>query len=88
MLGLTIQVNLTKRVLIRSSTSLGLRYCPVVFAANGRVKPDVVEVNDAKERHPEGAYYIEWYSQGHRKRLSVGRDAAQAQAMRLRKRQS
>jgi integrase len=85
MLGMSIQVNLTKRVLIESATGSGLRYCPVVFAKNGRVKPDVVWVNDAEERHPEGAYYIEWYSQSKRKRLSVGRDGAQAQAMRLRK---
>jgi len=85
MLGMAIQVNLTKRVLIESTTGSGLRYCPVVIAKNGRVKPDAVLVNDAEERHPEGAYYIEWYSDGKRKRLSVGRDAAQAQAMRLRK---
>src|SRR5258708_4059932 len=83
--GMSIQVNLTKRVLIQSPTGSGLRYCPVVFAANGRVKPDVVEVNGSEKRRPEGAYYIEWYSQGKRKRLSVGRDAAQAHAMRLRK---
>lgn len=79
--GMTIQVNLTKRVL----TGSGLRYCPVVVAKNGRVKPDVIWVNDAEERHIEGAYYIEWYSDNNRKRLSVGKDAAQAQAMRLRK---
>lgn len=79
--GMPIQVNLTKRVL----TSSGLRYCPVVVAKNGRVKPDLVWANDAEERHTDGAYYIEWYSEGKRKRLSVGKDAAQAQAMRLRK---
>ena len=35
------EVNLTKRV----QTSKGLRYCPVVLSANGRVKPDWVKVN-------------------------------------------
>ena len=30
------QVNLTKRVRTKS----GLRYCPVVLAANGRIKPN------------------------------------------------
>lgn len=76
-----IPVNLTKRVLIDA----GLRYCPVVMSSNGRVKPDVVWVNEAEERHSDGAYYIEWYEGSKRKRLSVGKDAAQAHARRLRK---
>ena len=42
MFGMSILVNLTKRVLIESGARSGLRYCPVVFAKNGRVKPDVV----------------------------------------------
>jgi integrase/recombinase XerD len=75
------EVNLTKRV----QTSAGLRYCPVAVSANGRVKPDVVLVNGQPERHPEGAYYIEWHGDGKRIRLSVGKDAADASAMRLRK---
>jgi len=37
------------------------------------------------ELHPEGAYYIEWRENGKRKRLSVGNDAADATAQRLRK---
>jgi integrase/recombinase XerD len=76
-----IPVNLTKRV----RTDLGLRYCKAVVSANGRIKPDVVEVNGTDERHTEGSYYIEWYEGSKRKRLSVGKDAAQAQARRLRK---
>jgi integrase/recombinase XerD len=75
------EVNLTKRV----RTGAGLRYCPVVVSANGRVKPDVVLVNGKPERHPEGAYYIEWHGEGKRIRLSIGKDAAEASAMRLRK---
>ncbi len=75
------EVNLTKRI----RTSTGLRYCPVVLSANGRVKPDAVLVNGKPERHPEGAYYIEWHDNGKRIRLSVGKDAADASAMRLRK---
>jgi integrase len=75
------EVNLTKRV----QTSAGLRYCPGALSANGRVKPDVVLVNGQPERHPEGAYYIEWHGDGKRIRLSVGKDAADASAMRLRK---
>jgi integrase/recombinase XerD len=75
------EVNLTKRIRTRA----GLRYCPVVLSANGRVKPDTVLVNGKPERHPEGAYYIEWHGDGKRIRLSVGKDAAEASAMRLRK---
>ena len=43
-----------------------MRYCPVVLAANGRVKPDLVIVNGQQERHPEGAYYLEWRERGKR----------------------
>ena len=75
------EVNLTKRV----RTNTGLRYCPVVLSANGRVKPDTVLINGKPERHTEGAYYIEWHDNGKRIRLSVGKDAADASAMRLRK---
>lgn len=75
------QVNLTKRV----QTSKGLRYCPVVLSANGHVKPDVAVVNGKPERHTEGAYYLEWSEGSKRVRLSVGKDAADAGARRLRK---
>ncbi|MCU1284160.1 MAG: hypothetical protein JWO13_510 [Acidobacteriales bacterium] len=75
------EVNLTKRV----STSSGPRYCRVVFAANGRVKPNYVILGEKEERHPEGAYYIEWRKDGRRHRLSVGTDAADALAQRERK---
>src|SRR5271169_3744299 len=75
------EVNLTKRV----QTPQGMRYCAVVLSANGRVKPDVVLVNGKPERHTEGAYYIEWHDDGKRIRLSVGKDAADASARRLRK---
>ncbi|MGB8783489.1 MAG: tyrosine-type recombinase/integrase [Terriglobales bacterium] len=74
-------VNLTKRV----QTPNGMRYCPVAQAANGRVKPDVVLVNGKEERHPEGAYYLEWRDGAKRVRLSVGKDPAEATARRLRK---
>jgi len=74
-------VNLTKRV----QTSKGLRYCPVVLAANGRVRPDLVTVNGKEERHPEGAYYLEWWAGSKRIRLSVGKDASDANARRLHK---
>jgi integrase len=75
------EVNLTKRV----QTSKGLRYCPVVLSPNGRVKPDLVTVNGKAERHPEGAYYLEWRDRGRRVRLSVGKDPQDAAARRQRK---
>jgi integrase/recombinase XerD len=57
----------------------------VGLSANGRVKPDLVIVNGEQERHAEGAYYLEWRENGRRVRLSVGKDAADASARRLRK---
>jgi integrase/recombinase XerD len=75
------EVNLTKRV----QTPHGWRYCRVLLSANGRVKPDVVVVNGKEERHPKGAYYLEWRENSKRVRLSVGKDPADASARRLRK---
>jgi integrase/recombinase XerD len=75
------EVNLTKRI----KTPAGLRYCPAVLSNNGRVKPDVVLVNGQEERHPEGAYYLEWRDGAKRCRLSVGKNAADAAARRLAK---
>ena len=77
------QVNLTKRI----RTSNGLRFCPVVISANGRVKPDYVVIGDKEERHSEGAYYLEWYEGSRRVRRSVGKDAATAAARRHRQEQ-
>jgi integrase/recombinase XerD len=75
------EVNLTKRV----KTTRGSRYCPVVLSANGRVKPDAVIVDGHEERHVEGAYYVEWYEGARRRRLSVGKNAADANARRMQK---
>jgi integrase/recombinase XerD len=75
------EVNLTKRI----KTSAGLRYCPVALSANGRVKPDIVLINGQEERHTEGAYYLEWRDGAKRRRLSVGKNAADASARRLAK---
>ena len=69
-----MQVNITKRI----DTPEGKRYNPVIVGPNGRIKPDWVMVNDRQERHPEGAYYLDWNEDGKRKRISVGTDAAAA----------
>ncbi|HEV2400512.1 MAG TPA: hypothetical protein VGS27_26475 [Candidatus Sulfotelmatobacter sp.] len=63
------EVNLTKRI----NTPNGLRYCPVVTSANGRVKPDVLIVDGKEEKHSEGCYHIEWPDAGKRIRLSMSR---------------
>jgi integrase/recombinase XerD len=77
-----LRVNLTKRI----KTADGLRYCPAVVSGNGRIKPDWVVVNGQEERHPEGAYYIDWTeSGGKRQRKSVGTAATVAQNRKLRK---
>ena len=76
-----MQVNITKRI----DTSEGKRYCPVVVGPNGRIKPDWVMVNDRQEKHPEGAYYLDWNEEGKRRRMSVGIDAAAAYNSRARK---
>jgi len=57
----------------------------VVLSANGRIKPDVVLIDGREERHPEGAYYLEWRDGAKRHRLSVGKNAADANARRLAK---
>lgn len=77
------QVNLTKRV----KTSQGLRFCPVVNSANGRVKPDHVLIGNKEQRHPEGSYYLEWYEGSRRIRQSVGTDPGIAAARRHRQQQ-
>src|SRR5262249_32436355 len=66
-------------------TQDGLRYCPIVESGNGRPKPDYVAVDGRQERHVEGAYYLEWRENGKRRRLSVGKNAGEAMAQRLRK---
>jgi hypothetical protein len=56
----------------------GRRFCPVILSPNGRIKPDWVEVDERQEKHPEGAYYLDWTEDGLRKRMAVGSDATAA----------
>ncbi len=74
-------VNVSKRV----QTAKGLRFCPVVLAANGRIRPNWVKVSGKQEHHPEGAYYIEWCEGSKRVRQSVGNNATNATEKRARK---
>src|SRR5438045_321486 len=75
------EVNLTKRI----KTPQGWRFCPVILAPNGRLRSDVVLVGGNEEKHPEGAFYLEWREGSKRIRLSVGKNAADAVTKKLRK---
>jgi hypothetical protein len=77
----TCKVNLTKRIV----TEAGPHYCPAVLSKNGKIKIDVVLVDDVEKVHREGCYYVEWHDGPKRVRLSVGKDAADAQAKQVRK---
>jgi integrase len=77
------RINITKRV----STVQGKRYCPVVYSANGRIKPHYVIVDGKPEHHPEGSYNIEWREGGKRIRRSVGNDPLTAAAKAARQEQ-
>jgi hypothetical protein len=71
------KINLSKYVNIGGHQ---WRFCQVVVSANGRIKPDCVIVAGKPELHREGAYYIEWYEKGTRRRRSVGKNAIEAHA--------
>jgi integrase/recombinase XerD len=83
-------VSVTKRV----KTDQGMRYLPVVLGADGRPRKDGVWQTNVDEdnpdkpvamRHPEGAYYLDWYSGSKRIRLSVGKDHDRAWDAKLKK---
>jgi hypothetical protein len=69
-----MEVNITKRI----DTPDGRRFCRVIFTPNGRIKPDWVKVDERQEKHPEGAYYLDWTADGQRKRMAAGSDATAA----------
>jgi hypothetical protein len=69
-----MEVNITKRI----DTPDGRRFLKVIFTPNGRIKPDWVEVDERQEKHPEGAYYLDWTEDGQRRRMAVGSDTTAA----------
>jgi len=73
--GILALVNVTKRVQIEGK---GWRFCEVVVAANGKIKPNVVLIDGQEQVHPEGRYYIDFLQDGQRKRLAAGASAAEA----------
>ena len=74
-------VNLTKYVNLGENQG---RFCPVVIAANGRIKPDHILASGRTELHREGSYYVEWYENGSKHRRSVGKNAIDAHAQQQR----
>ena len=48
---------------------------PALFDSKGRVRRDHVTVQGRDELHPEGTYYLEWWSGGERSREAGGPDA-------------
>jgi integrase/recombinase XerD len=74
-------VNLTKYVNLGENR---WRFCPVVIAGNGRIKPDYVLVAGKAELHREGSYNLDWYENGSRRRRSVGKNALEAYAQQQR----
>ncbi|HET9182182.1 MAG TPA: tyrosine-type recombinase/integrase [Candidatus Angelobacter sp.] len=81
------RVNITKYVKVATANGEGWRFCPVVRSTNGRIRADYVLVEGRAELHKEGAYYIEWYAAGKRRRESVGRNPLDAFAAAERKEQ-
>src|SRR6266404_5161600 len=74
------EVNLTKRV----NTADGMR-SPRGPVREWPCQARRGDIDGHEARHPEGAYYIEWYEGSRRRRLSVGKNAADANARRLAK---
>jgi len=67
------RANLLKHVKGKS----GWRYYPVAWLQNGSVRPNHVLVNGKSEHHQEGFYSIEWYENGRRRRMAVGKEASE-----------
>jgi len=65
------RINITKRIVTAQGQK---RYVPIVYSANGRIKPHAVLVDGKEEHHPEGSYNLEWRENGKRIRKSVGND--------------
>ncbi|MGA2417337.1 MAG: site-specific integrase [Candidatus Sulfotelmatobacter sp.] len=77
------EVNLTKRVLVEGQ----YRNCPPVYSDNGRIKQDWVLVNGQPEHLKEGNYWLRWREGENHIRISVGKNAADAVARKLRQEQ-
>jgi len=61
------RVNIVKNVRVNGAWKLAS-----VLERNGKVVRDHVLISGHDEHHPEGAYYLEWYQDGKRRRQAVG----------------
>ena len=57
----TIMANSTVTLLRRVKAEAGWRYYPAAYAANGKVKPNVVIVNGQEVKHKTGFYGLRFY---------------------------
>jgi integrase/recombinase XerD len=76
------KVNLLKYIKTAAGKWL---FFPVARTVKGSIRPDLVLVNEVVERHPEGAYYIEFRDNGKRIRQNAGNDAEEADRRREQK---
>ena len=67
----TGRVKLLKKIKINDKWKLAT----ALFDSKGRVRRDHVNVEGKDELHPEGTYYLEWWSRGERSREAAGPDA-------------
>ncbi|MGE5053856.1 MAG: tyrosine-type recombinase/integrase [Acidobacteriota bacterium] len=54
------------------------QFAPALFDSKGRVRRDHVSIAGADEVHPEGSYFLMWWSDGTRTHEAVGADAFMA----------
>jgi integrase len=71
-------------LLRRVRTNEGWRYYPAAYAANGKVKPEVVIVAGQEVKHPTGYYALRYY-QGTKLLFEALKDASPAEAEAKRK---
>jgi integrase/recombinase XerD len=76
-------VKLLKKIKLNNTWKLA----PALFDTKGRVRRDHVMIEGRDEVHAEGAYYLEWWSDGIRTREAAGPDAFLA-AEKARKKQA
>ena len=61
------RVNIVKKIRVNGAWKLAS-----VLERNGKIVRDHVLISGHDEHHPEGAYYLEWYQEGRRRRRAVG----------------
>ncbi len=77
----------TVKLLKKIKTDDTWKLAAALFDSKGRVRRDHVRVGGRDELHPEGSYYLEWWSGGERSREPGGPDAFVA-AERARRKQA